>query len=951
MKKFALRRSPVAAACAALFVAAPALAQVAAPAASAAPAATALEDISIESTGFARSLQDSVNLKKGSDQIIEAISAEDLGKLPDVSIADALARLPGLSAQRVNGRAQVINIRGLSPDFGGTLLNGREMVTTGDNRGVEFDQFPAELLNQVLVYKTPEAGLLGQGLSGTVDMRTVRPLDKSGREAAFNIRGESNRLGTVTPEDSNHGKRVSASYVDQFMDHKLGVALGLAYLDTPVLTQKDQIWGYEQNPGPTYPSWCNGCSYGKSLPVGVWLPSGDQAEAIGSTNKRLGAMAVIEFRPSENIHSTLDLYFSKFDQEEHMRGLFWYQGQWAGSTPDNWTNPTYTNLPGGNVLVSGATVTDLNYNGANGSGANGVVVRNDYNQRNDKIQAIGWNTSVKMGGWKTAADLSYSKADTIQSLFETYAGLSQAPSPSPAGLTYHMSADPNQLGNATWTPVQNYGSPLVALLGDPAGWGHDGRQQIIDQKDEITAVRLDAQHSLFSTVVKDVDFGVDYSQRKKSRDFGVSFAYLNGHANGQTSQIVGPGLVLQPTSLAFAGIPNLLSYNVQGVAATYYKFDTVLSQGDLEQDYSVTEKITTGYAKFRLDTEVGTLPVHGNFGLDIVHTDQSSKAFNTKDSGHQTAFGNSIGEITGTIDPGANYNDFLPSLNLVADLPYEMYLKFGAAKTLARPRMDYEKAATSAGISQSNPHVWSGSGGNPQLRPWRARSVDLSLEKYFGKRSYVAVASFYKYLDSWVSQKDVPNYNFSGFTDSSSQFAAVSTIGDYTTWVNRQGGELHGFEFSTSLEGSMLSRGLDGLGLIFSQTLTISSVKDDPTQPTLTIPGLSRDVRNVTFYYDKDGVSARISQRYRSSFRGEVSSLFGQRSYDQILDDRQYDAQVGYEFLAGDFKGLSLLLEVVNLTNSPYRTTQVVGNNLVLPKEYDIFGRSILLGINYRIPF
>ena len=97
------------------------------------------------------------------------------GKLPDVSIGESIARLPGLAAQRVAGRAQVISVRGLSPDFATTLLNGREMVSTGDNRSVEFDQYPSELLSGVTVYKTPDAGLVGQGLSGTLDMQTVRP--------------------------------------------------------------------------------------------------------------------------------------------------------------------------------------------------------------------------------------------------------------------------------------------------------------------------------------------------------------------------------------------------------------------------------------------------------------------------------------------------------------------------------------------------------------------------------------------------------------------------------------------------------------------------------------------------------------------------------------------------------------------------------------------------------
>ena len=173
----ALQLSPVAAGCA-LFVAAlaaPAYAQAQSTPAADAPIAT------VTVSGIRRGIEDAISVKKDSTSIVEAISAEDIGKLPDVSIAESIARLPGLAAQRVAGRAQSISVRGLSPDFSTTLLNGREQVSTGDNRSVEFDQYPSELLSGVTIYKTPDAGLIGQGLSGTLDLQTVRPLNFSKR--------------------------------------------------------------------------------------------------------------------------------------------------------------------------------------------------------------------------------------------------------------------------------------------------------------------------------------------------------------------------------------------------------------------------------------------------------------------------------------------------------------------------------------------------------------------------------------------------------------------------------------------------------------------------------------------------------------------------------------------------------------------------------------------------
>ena len=145
-------------------------------------------------TGLRAGLESSINTKRNETSIVEAVSAEDIGKLPDTSIAESIARLPGLAAQRVNGRAQVISIHGLAPDFTTTLLNGRQQASSGDNRAVEFDQYPSELLSGVVIYKTPDAEVSGMGLSGTADLRTVRPLtfgDRAVAEEAIALAAQS----------------------------------------------------------------------------------------------------------------------------------------------------------------------------------------------------------------------------------------------------------------------------------------------------------------------------------------------------------------------------------------------------------------------------------------------------------------------------------------------------------------------------------------------------------------------------------------------------------------------------------------------------------------------------------------------------------------------------------------------------------------------------------------
>ena len=208
----------------------------------------ATEDVLMEEvivTGSYRaSLLNSMSLKRDSTSLVEAISAEDLGKLPDVSIAESLARLPGIAVQRLNGRGQQVSIRGLSPDFNTGLLNGREQVSVGDNRGVEFDQYPSEMITEGVVYKTPNAVLMGQGLAGTVDMRTIRPLEYGKQALVVNARYIWNDIDALNSDAPDDGWRGSVTWVDQFADDTFGVAFGIAYNDTPTQSERFNAWGY-----------------------------------------------------------------------------------------------------------------------------------------------------------------------------------------------------------------------------------------------------------------------------------------------------------------------------------------------------------------------------------------------------------------------------------------------------------------------------------------------------------------------------------------------------------------------------------------------------------------------------------------------------------------------------------------------------------------------------------
>ena len=273
--------------------------------ANAAPAAEAASDDveTVVVTGVRAAIESAIALKKDAETIVEAVSAEDIGKLPDNSIAESIARLPGLTAQRLDGRAQNISIRGMAGDFSTTLLNGRQQVSSGDNRSVEFDQYPSELLSGVVVYKTPDASMVGSGLSGTVDLRTVRPLEYGRRAVVVNVRGEKNDQGKLNAGSKDIGYRASASYINQFADDTLGVALGIATISSPGQANQWEAWGYPDGP------------------AGNKVIGGAKPFVASNELKRTGIIGTVEYKPNDSYTSTLDLYYSKFDNDQIKRGI------------------------------------------------------------------------------------------------------------------------------------------------------------------------------------------------------------------------------------------------------------------------------------------------------------------------------------------------------------------------------------------------------------------------------------------------------------------------------------------------------------------------------------------------------------------------------------------------------------------------------------------------------
>lgn len=869
--------------------------------------------------GFRQSLANSIATKRDSKSIVEAVSAEEIGKLPDVSIAESLGRLPGLATQRVDGRSQVLSIRGLGPDLSTALLNGREQVSTGDNRGVEFDQYPAELLSSAVVYKTPYAGLIGQGLAGTVDLRTIRPLEHDGRIISANARYEFNEDGALNPDSPSGGIRGSATIVDQFANNTLGIALGVAYQSTPSQSERFNSWGY--------PTTTNG---------GPFVIGGSKPFVQSTDLDRVGVIGTVEYAPTDKLTSTVDFYYSDFKERQRLRGvelpLFWSAAQ---------LQPGFT--------VDDGLVTDGTYTDVVG------VVRNDYNRRDSDLVAAGWNTKYAFSDkWALEADVSYSRAKRRDQLIESYSGTGYALSGAHDTLGFSVKGD----GVTQFSPTLDYSDPSQFVLTDPQGWGagsgvvQAGFINAPDTKDELTHLRSSLTRSFAGGVLSDIQVGVDVSRRDKNRQIDQTFLTLPGGA--QEAPIPQEALLGNSVDLGFIGIPALYTYDPLYLLnhGVYDRTSVALSSVSVPQDWKVREDVLVGYTRFDVDSSLAGVPVTGNLGVQVVYTDQSSSGFKVASGG---ASSGSLGVQFVPVEEGDKYTRVLPSLNLIFSLTDSTQLRFGAARTLARARMDQLNASLSLSgnltrLTSTDPNqsFFSASGGNPELKPTIANSVDLSLEHYFSAAGYISIAGFYKNLQDFVNPNDAFLFDFSDFVDSSltpaQQAQLGTTLGTVSGPTNRGDGNIRGVEASLSLPGELFSERLEGFGFLTSASYTDSKVLlGDSTDP-ITVPGLSKWVVNSTAYFERSGFEARISHRYRSSFLAEVSGISATRILRTSRSESIFDAQLGYTF-SGALEGLKVVLQANNLTDEPFVTVDSQDPRLVI--DHQRYGRSYLIGASY----
>lgn len=879
------------------------------------------DDSMIVVTGLRNSLDSAQARKRNSDQIIDSVEAEDIGRLPDTNIVESLQRIAGVQIERrygeggaevaIKGRQNTpaVAIRGLTQVR--YLIDGRDTYSAGGGRNLAVEAFPPEILAGIDVYKNPSAEMIEGGIGGLVNLRTRLPFDQDWR-----LLYATGRVNHYDLADKTGGS-VSALYSDRW-DTGLG-EMGL--LINPVYSmtyyRQDSILVqpfYDVRLGSALPG----------APVGARAPYGFQIYDESGSRERFSLSGAFQWQMSPEVLLTVQALYA--DYQFDRQGKYYYNN-WGGEYPIATPGSTFQYAPDGRV-ISGSYSNNL-FN----------VGRGDQD-----LHSRDQNYTVNLA-WDAADDLTLKfdaqYVDSVYNADESGFSMSQfrgiydrspgypvyeVPSMSP----YRSIVDFDLSGRPTWTvrtpsSVSDPNSYHFAAIGD---------YRTRNNSDQL-ALRADLEWEVHDVILKTITAGVRYANSDVSinrlqdelytftignqRQWWDRWWMPNGNYfipySADRSNLVmtgpSPGFFEGRTvnSIIYPALPAGESVNAQ-VGELYNNFGATRREGFWPSEMNPqSEETFTGYSSVRLAADLSGLPIDANFGLRVIHTKTSSEGYlfptylpvDPTDPANLTA-----------ITAEGDYTFVLPSANIRVGLTDDLQLRFAYARAMSRP--DFWQMGTY--VTLNTPTVVdpitlrpSGSSGNPFLEPMKSSQFDLSLEYYFARTGSLTGAVFYKDVSGFVSSGvEVRRYNDIDY--------------DITTMLNSGSGKIKGFEIAYQQFYDFLPGILSGLGLQASYTYVDSSVENPFARPGSNIPTmvplekLSKDSFNIIGLYDKGPFSARLAYSWRSSY---LNTTVGSGATGLPQEQAPYaslDASVSYNLTSR----ISMTLEGVNISNRMGRT-------------------------------
>jgi len=921
-----------------------------------------LEEVIV--TGVRKSLMDSALIKRDSDGVVDAISAEDIGKFPDTNLAESLQRITGVSIDRQSfggpvGEGQRITVRGIGPDYNLVLLNGRQMPASSiqatgasNSRAFDFAALASEAVSGVDVYKTSMSNMPTGGIGATVNIRTARPLEVGDRRMSFGA-----KIGTdKSAQDASWTPELSGIYSDVFADGTFGVALNGSYSKRDfgynqaaatsgwrAFKGDKNDWGtipQEGDPGSENITNRPGPDDTYSVPQNILYGMNEV------TRKRTNGQAVIQWRPVESFTATLDYTYSELEIQTKRNDLSaWFN---FGPSVTSWTD---------------------------GPVSSPIFYEETYPGYPTDVGGGGGQDGSKTKGNSLGINLEWDASDTLSFALDYHDSTNKSGRDSPYGTSSVLGGVGFYRGTTSVDFSQDF--PVMAMA-TPDG-GLDPTKMLTGgasyrnsyMKAEVKQLDLRGDWDINDSM--SLDFG--YTRTKvKNRSAFSNVQYDNWGGIGSPDDYPDDVWNIRKLSPLFSNVPghnNPALFNQMFIwdfatVAGYREAATGQSQAasdDFTTDRTTKEDSNSAYLQYRWAFDMGSMPANLRVGLRYEQTDVDSSALVPISTGIVWVGTNEF-RVTQAEPDFTNlkgdYNYWLPNFDFNVEVMDGVILRASYSKTIGRPGWGDIQGGQTLG---EGARIDGGTGqqGDPGLLPLESKNIDFSAEWYYGEGSYLSAGYFHKNVDNYVGTvqitatpfdlphpaqgawydeavaatgstdpQEIRQYIFDTYPDS--QYVEITGVGTngFTTGniTGQPGDDIGTFQISipanqdnAKIDGWEIAWqhifGQSGFGLIANYTFVDSDLAYDNLSlgGQFAIEGLA-DSANLVAFYDKNGWIVRAAYNWRDDFLVARFDGNGLPNPQYTEAYGQIDALISYSF---QNSGWTVFAEGFNLTNEYLR--------------------------------
>ena len=934
----------------------------------------------IEITGIRSSLINAAEIKRSEDGVVDAISAEDIGKFADANLAESLQRITGVSIDRSGGEGNQITVRGLGPNFNMVTLNGRQMPTANSpeqesiasatqSRAFNFAQIASESVAGVNVYKTARPNLTPGGIGATIDIKTARPFDFGETKIITNLSGihdaSAEKGDDITPEYGGLFSTVLA-------DGKIGLLANYSYSERNFSEPSAHTdgWLRDDAGSVSYDTWCENADC-TGVPY-IYRPVSNMGEIQHNERKRTNAQFVAQFAPTDDLEITLDYVYSQFEneQERFITALF---GVVDGNTVNNLElDENYSVL---HATRGGSATVDAQ------------AYKNELNVENDSIGLnVKWRPTDHLTVTFDAHDSSAESQPDGELNDRNYI------INGPLGAVYDLTYTGSGIGvevddSGAYRGTCQYGIDAADGFGvfgeigattpgcstiqasgfqDPAGYSPLGsvfKNIAIDNT--VEQYQLDLTWDFENTEINVGASWTDYQVETRAINTGFQFQglYPCAECDIHLSQPVGNG--------APSGFPNVIEVDVDGfLNATREPFlgqdfanlsfaeglvgggnwpnpDDFLLANYPPTFFGASEESMAFYINIANDFEIGGMPARISAGLRYEDTDVTGSAFQNFPESltvvSQTEGVVNFGSETTFFTVESDYSVFLPAVDFRLEPMENHVARISYGKSIARPDLNGLRPITT--VSDYRPGTATASSGNPDLNPYLSDNFDLSWEWYYGGDSYVSIAYFFKQIDDYIGISVVPDVilDVNGeplrtpedrFVPSTGPTTPVTSqpgdpvvVFDVTRLVNDSEREVDGIELAVQhLFGDT------GFGMQANYTVVDSDAEFDTDNfdSQSILIGLS-DSWNLVGFYENDTFSARVAVNWRDEFLLATSQL--RATNEPVYVDEYMQIDFSSSWHIND--NLTLSFEVLNVTGEDQKQSGRYGSQFLFENDQE----------------